>query len=158
MGRYGTVRYGITVRLDFGKKYDAELRTEFLGKVRYSTKIRYYIFRTVPYTFRTTVKHATHFCCKVLHFCFLHFSFLPITLPRQLPSPLQSPLTISNNTIVKWLNRNAVIIIRLVNHNPAYGEAFINCADLVIVKGRSKKTKYQIKNRYQVIAYGAYLF
>ena len=33
----GLLRYGITVRLDFGKKYDSELRTgtEFLEKVRY---------------------------------------------------------------------------------------------------------------------------
>ena len=82
-GHYGTVRYGITVRLDFGKKCDTELRTEFLEKIRYVTEIRYYIFHTVPYTFRTPVLHAFHFCFQVLH-----FSFLPITLPRQLRSPL----------------------------------------------------------------------
>ena len=80
-GYYGTVRYGITVRLDFGKKYDTELRTEFLEKVRYAAEIRYYIFRT-------PVMHALHFCFEVLHFSCLHFSFLPITLPRQLRSSL----------------------------------------------------------------------
>ena len=65
-----TVRFGITVRLDFGKKYDTELRTEFLEKVRYGTEIRYYIFRTVPYSFRTPVTHVLHFCFQVLHFSF----------------------------------------------------------------------------------------
>ena len=71
------------VRFDFGKKYNTELRTEFLEKVRYGTKMRYYIFRTVPYTFRTPVMHALHFCFQVLQ-----FSILPVTLPRQLRSPL----------------------------------------------------------------------
>ena len=33
-----------------------------------------------------------------------------------------------------------------------------NCADLIIVKGGSKQTKYQTKNSYQLTAYGAYLF
>ena len=70
-GYYGTVRYGITVRFDFGKKYDTELRTEFLGKVRYGMEIRYYIFRTVLNTFCTLVMHALHFCFQVLHFSFL---------------------------------------------------------------------------------------
>ena len=46
-GYYGTVRYGITVRLDFGKKYDTELRTEFLEKVRYGNTILYFPYRTV---------------------------------------------------------------------------------------------------------------
>ena len=92
----GLLRYGITVRLDFGKKYD----TEFLEKVRYGTEIRYYIFRTVPYSFRTPVTHALHFCFQVLH-----FSFLPMTLPRQLRSPLTPPVAphniLSNNTVNK---------------------------------------------------------
>ena len=101
--------YG-TVRLDFGKKYDTELRTEFLEKVRYGTEIRYYIFRTVPYSFRTPVTHALHFCFQVLH-----FSFLPMTLPRQLRSPLTPPVAphniLSNNTVNK------------LNCYPAYNEA-----------------------------------
>ena len=42
-----TVWYGITVRLNFGKKYSTELRLIFFGKLRYSTKIRYYFFHTV---------------------------------------------------------------------------------------------------------------
>ena len=46
--RYGSVRNYGTVRLDFGKKYDTELRTEFLEKVRYGTEMRYYIC-SVPY-------------------------------------------------------------------------------------------------------------
>ena len=79
--RYGLVRNYGTVR--FGKKYDTELRTEFLEKVRYGTELRYYIFRTVPYSFRTPVAHALHFCFQVLH-----FSFLPMTLTCQLRSPL----------------------------------------------------------------------
>ena len=75
-GYYGTVwNYG-TVRLDFGKKYDTELRTEFLEKVRHGNTVLYF-----PY--RTPVTHALHFCLQVLH-----FSFLPMTLPRQLRSPL----------------------------------------------------------------------
>ena len=114
-GYYGTVRYGITVRLHFGKKYDTELRTEFLEKVRYVAEIRYYIFRT-------PVMHALHFCFEVLH-----FSFLPITLPRQLRSSLtthhQSPLTISSNYLVNKLNCYAIVIIRLFNHNRAYSKA-----------------------------------
>ena len=50
---YGTVRNYGTVRLSFGKKYGTELRTLFSGKLRYGTKLRYYVFRTVPYLFRT---------------------------------------------------------------------------------------------------------
>ena len=89
--RFGTeLRYG-TVGLDFGKKYDTELRTEFLEKVRFGTKIRYYIFCTVPYSFRTPVTHVLHFCFQVLH-----FSFLPMTLPRQLRSPLTPPVAPHN--------------------------------------------------------------
>ena len=88
--RYGSVRNYGTVRLDFGKKYDTELRTEFLEKVRYGTEIRYYIFRTVPYSFCTPVTHALHFCFQVLH-----FSFLPMTLSRQLRSPLTPPVALT---------------------------------------------------------------
>ena len=29
---------------------------------KYGTEIRYYIFLIVPYTFRTSVMHALHFC------------------------------------------------------------------------------------------------
>ena len=76
-----TVRFGITVWLDFGKKYDTESRTEFLEKARYCTDIRYYV--SVPYSFRIPVTHPLHVCFQVLH-----FSFLPVTLPRQLRSPL----------------------------------------------------------------------
>ena len=45
--------------------------------------MRYYIFRTVQCTFRTGTP-----VMQVLHFFFqvLHFSFLPVTLPRQSPS------------------------------------------------------------------------
>ena len=46
-GYYGTVRYGITVRLDFGKKYGTELRTEFLEKVRYGNTVLYFTYRTL---------------------------------------------------------------------------------------------------------------
>ena len=53
-GYYGTVRYGITVRLDFGKKYD----TEFLEKARYCTDIRYYIFRTVLFPYSSNALFA----------------------------------------------------------------------------------------------------
>ena len=48
-----TVRYGNTVRLSFGKKYGTELRTVTSGKLRYGTKIRYYFFHTIPYSFCT---------------------------------------------------------------------------------------------------------
>ena len=116
-GYYGTVRYGITARLDFGKKYHTELRMEFLEKVRYGTEIRYYIFRTVPYSFGTPVTHALHFRFQVLH-----FSFLPMTLPRQLRSPLTPPVTphnILNSNIVNKQNCYAISIARLFNHNPA---------------------------------------
>ena len=107
----------MTVRLDFGKKYDTELRTEFLEKVRHGTEIRYYVFRTVPYSFRTPVTHALHFCFQVLH-----FSFLPMTLPCHLRSPL-TPLVaphniLSHNTVNK-LNCYVIVIVRLFNHNPA---------------------------------------
>ena len=89
MVRFGTeLQYGTVLRLDFGKKYDTELCAEFLRNVRQGTKIRYYIFRTVWYTFRTTVMRAVHFCFEVQHFSFLRFSFLSITSPRLLPSPL----------------------------------------------------------------------
>ena len=47
------LRYGITVRLNFGKKYSVELRTVFSGKLRYGTKMQYYFFGAVPYSFRT---------------------------------------------------------------------------------------------------------
>ena len=124
--RHGSVlNYGRpTVGLDLGKKYDTELRTEFFEK--YDRIRKCGIILSVSYTFSTTVMHATHFCFEVLHFSILHF--LPITLPRQLHSPLQqpppvTPLTSSTNNIVKKLN--AVFTIRLFIHNSAYGEAFI---------------------------------
>ena len=56
--RYGLVRNYSTVQLDFGKKYDTELRTEFLEKVRYGTKIRYYIFRTVLFPYSSNSRFA----------------------------------------------------------------------------------------------------
>ena len=106
-----------TVRLNFGKKYDTELRTEFLEKVRYGNTVSYF-----PY--RTPVTHALHFCFQVLH-----FSFLPMTLPRQLRSPLTlshsppvTPHNILSSNIVNKLNCYAIIIVPLFNHNPAYSE------------------------------------
>ena len=43
----GLLRCGITVRLDFGKKDDTELRAEFLGKVRYGNTVLYFPYRTL---------------------------------------------------------------------------------------------------------------
>ena len=86
---YGTVRFWQKVR--YGITY---------GIFRKSTVRKYGIVFSVPYTFRTPVMQYM----LAMHFCFqeLYFSFLPITLPRQLRSPLtahhQSPLTISNST------------------------------------------------------------
>ena len=54
----GLLRHGITVRLDFGKKCDTELRTEFLEKVRYGTEIRYYIFRIVLFPYSSNARFA----------------------------------------------------------------------------------------------------
>ena len=100
-----------------------------------------------------------------------------MTLPRQLRSPLTPPVTphniLSNNNVNK-LNCNAIIIVRLFNHNSAYSEVplssndvplssnYRNCANLwkdqsFIVK-RSNKTKYESTNRYQLITYEAYHF
>ena len=56
--RYGSVRNYGTVRLNFGKKYDTELRTEFLEKVRYGTEIRYYIFHTVLFPYSSNARFA----------------------------------------------------------------------------------------------------
>ena len=51
--RYGiAVRYG-TGTVKFGKKYSMELRTVFSGKLRYGTKMQYFFFGAVPYSFRT---------------------------------------------------------------------------------------------------------
>ena len=69
---YGTVRFWQKVR--YGITY---------GFFRISTVRKYGIIFSVSYTFRTPVMHALHFCFQVLH-----FTFLPITLPRQLRSPL----------------------------------------------------------------------
>ena len=52
----GLLRYGITVRLHFGKKYDTELRTEFLEKI--GTEMRYYIFRTVLFPYFRNARFA----------------------------------------------------------------------------------------------------
>ena len=57
-GYYGTIRYGITVRLDLGKKYDTKVRMEFLGNVRYGTEMRYYIFRTVHFPYSSNARFA----------------------------------------------------------------------------------------------------
>ena len=54
----GLLRYEISVRLDFDKKYGTELRTEFLEKVRYRTEIRYYIFRTVHFSCSSNTRFA----------------------------------------------------------------------------------------------------
>ena len=104
-----TVRNYGTVRLDLGKKYGTQLRTEFLEKVLYCKKysksiystfsvlhLRYYIFRTVPYTFRTPVMLALHFCFRLLH-----FSFLPITLPRHCVRRAP-PATLHNQITILW--------------------------------------------------------
>ena len=115
----GLLRCGITVWLDFGKKYDAELRTEFLEKVRYGNTVLYFSCRTVQFPYSSNTRFAL--CFQVLH-----FSFLSITLPRQLRSPLtthhRSPVTISNSNIVNKLNCYAMIVFQLFNHNPAYNE------------------------------------
>ena len=62
--QYGTVRFWQKVR--YGITYEIFRKRT----VRY-TEMRYYIFRTVRYTFRTPVMHALHFCFQVLHFSFL---------------------------------------------------------------------------------------
>ena len=77
-GYYGTeLRYG-TVR--FWQKVRYRITYEIFRK---STVRKYGIIFSVPYTFRTAVTHPLHLCFQVLH-----FSFLPVTLPRQLRSPL----------------------------------------------------------------------
>ena len=76
--RYGSVRNYGTVRFCQKVRYGITY-----GIFRKSTVRKYGIIFSVPYTFRTLVMHALHFCFQVLH-----FSFLPITLPRQLRSPL----------------------------------------------------------------------
>ena len=118
-GYYGTVRYGITVRLDFGKKYDTELRTEFLEKVRYGTEIRYYIFRTVLFPYSSNARFALLLPSIALFF--LAYDFTPsVALAAHTTSRPHNIL--SNNTVNK-LNCYAIIIVRLFNHNPAYSEA-----------------------------------
>ena len=87
--RYGSVRNYGSVRLDFGKKYDTELRTEL-------------------YSFRTTVTHALHFCFQVLH-----FSFLPMTLPRQ----LRSPLTLTSSHPSQYFTQQYCEQAKLLCHN-----------------------------------------
>ena len=51
-----TVRNYGTVRLNFGKKLGAELRTVFSGKLQYGTKIRYLFF---PYRTLSVLKVLT---------------------------------------------------------------------------------------------------
>ena len=50
-GYCGTVQYGIMVRLDFGKKCDTELHTEFLEK--YGTVRKYGIIFSEKISYRT---------------------------------------------------------------------------------------------------------
>ena len=78
--RYGTFRFWQKVR--YGITY---------GIFRKSTVRKYGIIFSVPHSFRTPVTHALHFCIQVLH-----FSFLPMTLPSQLRSPLTPPVTPHN--------------------------------------------------------------
>ena len=102
-GYYGTVRSWQKVW--YGTTYEM---------FRKSTVRKYGIIFPVPYTFRTPVMHAWN----------IHFSFSPITLSRQLRTPLTtSHSSQSNNNIVNKPNCYAIIIIRLYNHNPAYGDA-----------------------------------
>ena len=79
-------------RLDFGKKYDTELRTKFLEKVRYGTEIRYYIFRTVRFPYSSNVRFALLLPNTAL-FLFAN----KFTSSVALTAHHQSPLTISNN-------------------------------------------------------------
>ena len=56
--RYGSVRNYGTVRLDFGRKYDTELRTEFLEKVRYGNTVLYFPYRTVLFPYSSNARIA----------------------------------------------------------------------------------------------------
>ena len=108
--------YYCTVRNDGTVRFWQKIRYGIThGIFRKSTVRKFGIIFSVPYTFRTPVMHALHFSFQVLHFFFLHFSFLPVTLPRQLRLPLtihhQSPLTISSYNNVNKLNCYAIIYI-----------------------------------------------
>ena len=61
--RKGLLRYGwawnyCTVRLDFGKKYDTELRTEFLEKVRYGNTVLCFPYRIVLFPYSSNARFA----------------------------------------------------------------------------------------------------
>ena len=52
-------RQGVTtVRLDLGKKYDTELRTEFLEKVRYGNMVLYFPYRTILFPYSSNARFA----------------------------------------------------------------------------------------------------
>ena len=90
-GYCGTVRYGITARLDFGKKYDTELRTEFLEKVRYGTEIRDHIFRTVLFPYSSNARFALLLPSTALFL--LAYDFTP-SVALAVHTHQESPLTI----------------------------------------------------------------
>ena len=118
--RYGSVRNYGTIRFDFGKKYDTELRTEFLEKVRYGTEIRYYIFRTVLFPYSSNARFALLLQSTALFL--LAYDLTPSVALAAHTTSRPSQNILSDNTVNK-LNCYAIIIVRLFNHNPAYSEA-----------------------------------
>ena len=56
--RYGSVRNYGTIRFDFGKKYDTELRMEFLGKVRYGNTVLCFPYVTAHFPYSSNARFA----------------------------------------------------------------------------------------------------
>ena len=94
--RYGSVRNYGTVRLDFGKKYDTELRTEFSGKVRYGNTILYFPYRTVHFPYSSNVRFALLIASKYSTFFALFLFAYNFATLIALAAHHQLPLTPHN--------------------------------------------------------------
>ena len=85
-----TVRFGIELRYGAVRLWQKVRYEITYGIFRKSTVRKYGIIFSVPYTFRTPVTHALHFCFQVLHFSFLPLN-LQVSCARRSHSPPITP-------------------------------------------------------------------